>query len=444
VSQNLPTITIIGAGLGGAALAIYLGRRGFPVEVYDLRTDLRHGTFIGPSMNLGLSRRGLMALERLGLAEGALDRAIPMRGRVVHQQDGETSFQPYGGRPEHVINAIQRRDINIALVAAADALDNVRFRFGRRCLEVDKAARTAVFRDEQTGRSENVGYDVLIGADGVFSAVRAWMQRGERADYLQEFLDWGWKELRIPAGPGGSFPFERNAFHLWPRGHSLLFAHPNLDGSFTCSFVLPFEGEPGFSSLTTNDSVLRFFSREFPDLVSLIPDLTEQFCRNPVVNLVTTRTSMWHYGGSIALLGDAAHAVVPFYAQGMNAALEDCAVLDDCIERHPGDWQGAFSEYQSLRRRHTDALAELSKRNFLELSDRVRSPFLRARRFLDIGLSRLLDDRWTTLHSRVTNTCIPYADAVEMARRQDRLLAWTGGSLALLATYGLVWLLRRS
>jgi kynurenine 3-monooxygenase len=443
VSQNSTSITIVGAGLGGAALAIYLGRRGFPVEVYDLRNDPRDGTFIGPSMNLGLSRRGLVALERLGLAGPVLDRAIPMRGRVVHQQDGEMSFQPYGGRAEHVINAIQRRDINVALIAAADALDNVRFRFGQRCLEVDKAARTAVFRDERTLSLESVGYDVLIGADGVFSAVRAWMQRGERADYLQEFLDWGWKELRIPAGPGGSYPFERNAFHLWPRGHSLLFAHPNLDGSFTCSFVLPFEGEPSFSSLATDDAVLRFFAREFPDIFPLVPDLAEQFRRNAVVNLVTTRTSMWHYEGSIALLGDAAHAVVPFYAQGMNAALEDCAVLDDCIERHPGDWQGAFSEYQALRRQHTNALADLSKQNFLELSDRVRSPLLRARRFVDIGLSRLLDDRWTTLHARVTNTCTPYADAVEMARRQDRILGWAGGALALAAVYGLTRLLRR-
>lgn len=438
-----PTITIVGAGLGGAALAIYLGRRGFPVEVYDLRADPRSGTFTGPSMNLGLSRRGIAALEPLGLAGTVVSKAIPMRGRVVHGPEGELSFQPYGGRPEHGINAIQRRDINLALIEAADALPNVRFLFGRRCLEVDKAGRRAVFLDEQTGRQEAVEYDVLIGADGVFSAVRHWMQRGERADYRQEFLDWGWKELRIPPGPGGSFRFEKNAFHLWPRGHSLLFAHPNADGSFTCSFVLPFAGEPGFDTLASDEAVLGFFSREFPDIVPLVPDLAEQFRRNPIVKLVTTQTSQWHYQGSIALLGDAAHAVVPFYAQGMNAALEDCAVLDECVARHGDDWEGAFSEYQALRRQHTDALAELSKQNFLELSDRVRSPLLRARRWVDTGLSRLLEDRWMTLHSRVTNTCTPYADAVALARRQDRILGWAGAGLALLAAFGVGRLLRR-
>jgi kynurenine 3-monooxygenase len=436
-------ITIVGAGLGGAALAVYLGRRGFPVDVYDLRGDPRGGSFTGPSMNLGLSRRGIAALERLGLAGEVLAKGIPMQGRVVHGPRGELSFQPYGGRPEHVINAIQRRDINVSLIAAADALDNVRFHFERRCLEIDRDARAATFRDERTGVRAVAPYDVLIGADGVFSVVRHWMQRGERADYSQEFLDWGWKELRIPPGPGGSCRFERNAFHLWPRGHCLLFAHPNADGSFTCSFVLPFQGEPSFASLASDEAVAGFFARDFPDIVPLVPDLAEQFRRNPVVKLVTTRTSQWHYQGSIALLGDAAHAVVPFYAQGMNAALEDCAVLDDCVARHGDDFATAFAEYQALRRRHTDALAELSKRNFLELSDRVRSPLLRARRWIDIGLSRLLDDRWTTLHSRVTNTCTPYADAVEQARRQDRILGWAGAGLALLAAAGVIRRLRR-
>jgi kynurenine 3-monooxygenase len=435
-------ITIVGAGLGGAAMAIYLGRRGFTVDVYEHRGDPRAGSFSGPSMNLGLSRRGIEALARLGLAEAMVGQAIPMLGRVVHDRDGRVSHQPYGGRSGQVIHAIQRREIGVGLIAAADALDNVRFVFDRRCLEIDKGLKTATFRDERSRRQEIVPYRVLIGADGVFSTVRHWMQRGERADYQQEFLDWGWKELRIPPGPGGAFPLEKNAFHLWPRGSCLLFAHPNRDGSFTCSFVLPFEGEPSFASLASGGEVTRFFAATFGDIAPLIPDLAEQFARNPIVKLVTTRTSQWHHRGDIVLVGDAAHAVVPFYAQGMNAALEDCAVLDDCIARHGGDWEGAFAEYQELRRGHADALAEVSKQNFLELADRVRSPLLRARKRLDLWLSRRLDDRWTTLHARITHTCIPYADAVALARRQDRILGWVGAGLALLAASAVFYLLR--
>lgn len=437
-------VAVVGAGLGGTMMAIYLARRGYAVDVYERRPDLRETNTPGPSMNLGLSRRGIDSLDRVGLADKILSLGIPMLGRVVHDADGGTVFQPYGRDPSQVIHALKRNDINRVLLEELGRYDNVRLGFERRCLAFDRDAGTARFRHEVTGEETTESADFWVGADGVFSGVRQAMQRKERADFTQEFLDWGWKELRIPAGPGGSFRLEKNAFHLWPRGGSMLFAHPNPEGTFICSLVLPFEGETSLGSLDRRERVLAYFERTYPDLVPLIPDLAEQFLANPVVSLVSIRTSPWFYRDRMVLLGDSAHAVVPFYAQGMNAAFEDCAVLDECLGRHPDDRAAAFAEYQDLRKRHTDALAEMSKENFRELRDRVRSPWLRARRKVDAVLGKALADRWVPLHARVTNTSIPYADALEMSRRQDRLLAWTGLGLALATAFTVAGALSRT
>lgn len=431
---------VVGAGLGGTMMAVYLARRGMAVDLYELRPDLRRNDIPGPSMNLGLSRRGIESLERLGLADVVLALGIPMRGRAVHVGD-QIVHQPYGRSSQQVIHALKRNDINRVLLDAASATGNVSFHFRHRCLGLDRESRTARFRNEETGEEIAAAADFWVAADGVFSAVRRAVQREQRADYEQEFLDWGWKELRIPPGPGGSFLLEKHAFHLWPRGGSMLFAHPNHDGSFTCSLVLPFQGEHSLESLADRERALDFFGRTYPDLVPLVPDLAEQFLANPVVNLVTVRTSPWFFGDAVVLLGDSAHAVVPFYAQGMNAAFEDCAVLDACLGRHPGDRAAGFAEYQALRKRHTDALAEMSKQNFLELRDRVRSPWSRARRKIDAVLGAVLADRWLPLHARVTNTSISYADALEMERRQDRMLLWAGVGLFLIMAVAMIGLL---
>lgn len=425
-------------------MAIYLARRGYQVDVNERRPDIRETDVPGPSMNLGLSRRGIESLERLGLAEAVLALGIPMTGRVIHDSGGGITCQPYGRTASQVIHAVKRNDINRVLLDAASRFDNVRLNFRHPFLALDRESGTATLRHEATGEQVEVKADFLVGADGVFSLVRQAMQRGLRADYHQEFLDWGWAELRIPAGPDGAFSFEKNAFHLWPRGGSMLFAHPNRDGSFTCSLVLPYSGEASFDSLADPERVISFFSRVFPDVVPLVPDLAEQFLAHPVVPLVTIRTSHWFFGDRVVLLGDSAHAVVPFYAQGMNAAFEDCAVLDACLERHSGSRAAAFAEYQGLRKRNTDALAEMSKQNFLELRDKVRSPWLRARRRLDLVLGKLLAERWSTLHAKVTNTSTPYADALKLSRRQDRLLAWTGVGLAVTALGVLLGALSRA
>jgi kynurenine 3-monooxygenase len=430
---------VVGAGLGGAMVSLYLARLGYEVEVHERRPDIRKSDSPGPSMNLGLSLRGIEALQRVGLAERVLALSIPMAGRMVHDLRGGTRFEPYGRDRTQVIHAIKRNDINAVLLDAAASYGNLGLRFERRCLRLDRESGTAIFRHEATGEETQDRADFWVGADGLFSPVRWSMQRGLRADYCQEYLDWGWKELRIPPGREGRFQLAPNVFHLWPRGGCMLFAHPNLDGSFTCSFVLPFSGAKSFETLSDPDRVLTFFAETFPDIVSLVPDLGEQFLARPIVPLATIRTSPWFYADRVVLLGDSAHAVVPFYAQGMNAAFEDCAVLSACLARHRGERAAAFQEYQTLRQRNTDALAEISKQNFLELRDKVRSPWLRTRRRLDLLLSKLLADRWSSLHAAVTNSSIPYAEALERARRQDHALAWTGAGLALV---GLAALLR--
>lgn len=414
-------VGIVGAGLGGAMIALYLARRGFEVSIFERRGDLRRSSTAIASMNLGLSRRGIEALERVGLLDEVLALAIPMHGRVIHRLDGTTHFQPYGKDRWQVIHAIGRSDINLVLVEAVAALPNVTLHFDTRCVGLERDTATLKLQHVDAAEPTAQSFDFVVGTDGVFSKLRPWMQRGRRADFSREYLSWGWKEIRVPPGPGGSYQLEKHAFNLWPRGDSLLFAHPNRDGSFTCSLVMPYRGEVSFEALETGD-VEAFFRRRFPDLVPLIPDLVDQFHDRPILDLVGTKTSPWSYRDRVVLLGDAAHGVVPFYAQGMNAAFEDCAVLDQAIARHPDDLARAFTEYEAARKPNTDALAEMSKNNFIELRDTVRSPGLRLRKLLDQTLHRLLGPLWMPLHARVTNTTVPYAEALAMERRQKKIL----------------------
>lgn len=433
-TKTLPNVVIVGAGLAGTFLAILLGQRGFDVTVYDRRSPYRRDTAGGgPSMNLGLSKRGITALTAIGLIDQIMAMTIPMRGRMIHTLDGKRKFQPYGKDDSQAIYAIKRDNLNIALMDAGDALPNVRFFFDKRCVRLDKECGTISFHDEQTGEQLSVTADLIVGADGIFSTVRQQMQRGERADYLQEFLDWGWKELTIPPAPDGVCKLEQNMFHLWPRGNCMIFAHPNLDGNFCCSCLLPFRGAPSFASLNDHDSVQAFFQTTFSDIVPLAPTLVDDFLNNPIVPLMSIRTSQWYYKDRVVLIGDACHAVFPFYAQGMNAAFEDGLILSECLDRHPHDWRSAFAEYQALRKRNTDALADMSRENFLELRDKVRSPLFRARKTLDTALSKLFPQAWMPLHAIVTHTTIPYAEALARSRRQETLVKWMGVGAALLA-----------
>lgn len=416
-----PTLTIFGAGLAGALAAVRLARLGFRVELYERRPDPRvRGAERGRSINLAMSERGIAALREVGLDGRALGEAIPMRGRLMHPVSGGLVYQPYGPRGEQAINSISRAGLNELLIDAAEREPSVRIHFARRCVGVDLDARQAEVRDERTGEVARIPYEVCLGADGAFSAVRSAMQKRERQDYSQSYLPHGYKELTIPPAAGGGWRIEKHALHIWPRRSYMMIALPNADGSFTVTLFAPYDGPDGFGAVRTDDDVRAYFTQRFPDAVPLMPTLLEDFRANPVGSLVTVRCWPWTVGGSVALMGDAAHAVVPFYGQGMNASFEDVSVLGRCVEESPDDLEGAFSRYEIARKEHCDALAQLALDNYVEMRDRVGSPaFLRRKRW-EQRLARWFPRRFLPLYSMVSFTTIPYADAVRRAEAQDR------------------------
>ncbi len=419
--------TVVGSGLAGSLMAIYLAKRGYGVTLYERNDDMRDRPVPrGRSINLALSRRGLDALAEVGLADRLLDLAIPMRGRMMHAVDGKLTFQPYGVRDDQVIYSISRGALNTALLNRAETFENVDIHFNHKCVGADLRATTLDFEDTKTGRTKTVDAEVVVAADGAFSAVRKQIQMLDRSDYSQEFLTHGYKELTIPPFPDGSFALDKNCLHIWPRHDFMLIALPNLDGSFTCTLFLAFEGEKSFAALKTEEDVRRFFVTHFPDVVPLMPTLLDDFTHNPTGSMVTVRCRPWHYLDRFALVGDAAHAVVPFYGQGMNASFEDCSVLDECLDAHGEDLWTAFREYGARRKPNTDALSRLAYANFLEMRAKVASPAFLFKKKIEGLLTTWFPDRFIPLYTMVTFTRIPYAEAAERARKQDRMLFAAG------------------
>ena len=413
---------LIGSGLAGGLLAAYLGRRGYDVDLYERRADPREGNIVGGrSINLALSTRGIHALEQLGIADEVLRHAIPMRGRMIHDKSGDLHFAPYDVDPTKWINSIGRAALNTTVIEAAQRYSNVRVHFNHRCTDADLDTPTVELETEN-GQLTAQG-DAVIGLDGAFSAVRQSMQRRMGTfQYDESYLAHGYKELTIPPGPDGSWRMEKNALHIWPRKSFMMIALPNPDGSFTCTLFWEFEGPRSFATTKTDDDVRRFFDEEFPDAVALMPTLLEDFKQNPTGSLVTIRCAPWFYQDKVALVGDAAHAVVPFYGQGMNAAFEDCVVLDDCLEKFQDNRERAFSEYCVKRKENTDALADLAIGNFIEMRDKTASHAFRAKKKLDQLLEASLPGIYLPLYTMVTFTRIPYAEAARRARLQDRIV----------------------
>jgi len=413
---------LIGSGLAGGLLAAYLGRRGYDVDLYERRADPREGNIVGGrSINLALSTRGIHALEQLGIADEVLRHAIPMRGRMIHDKSGDLHFAPYHVDPTKCINSIGRAALNTTVIEAAQRYSNVRVHFNHRCTDADLDTPTVELETEN-GQLTAQG-DAVIGVDGAFSAVRQSMQRKMGTfQYDESYLAHGYKELTIPPGPDGSWRMEKNALHIWPRKSFMMIALPNPDGSFTCTLFWEFEGPRSFATTKTDDDVRRFFDEEFPDAVALMPTLLEDFKQNPTGSLVTIRCAPWFYQDKVALVGDAAHAVVPFYGQGMNAAFEDCVVLDDCLEKFQDNRERAFSEYCVKRKENTDALADLAIGNFIEMRDKTASHAFRAKKKLDQLLEASLPGIYLPLYTMVTFTRIPYAEAARRARLQDRIV----------------------
>jgi kynurenine 3-monooxygenase len=418
---------LIGSGLAGGLLAAYLGRRGYDVDLYERRADPREGNIVGGrSINLAISTRGIHALEQIGIADEALQHAIPMRGRMIHPAGAgaRTIFSPYDVDPKKCINSIGRAALNTTVIEAAQRYSNVRVHFNHKCTDVDLEAPTAHLETEDakvTGHG-----DAIIGVDGAFSAVRKSMQRKiANFQYDESYLAHGYKELTIPPGRDGSWRMEKNALHIWPRKSFMMIALPNPDGSFTCTLFWEFEGPRSFATTKTDADVRRFFDEEFPDALPLMPTLREDFRENPTGTLVTIRCAPWFYYDKVCLLGDAAHAVVPFYGQGMNAAFEDCVVLDECLEKFPDNRQRAFSEYFSRRKENTDALADLAIGNFIEMRDKTASKTFRAKKKVDHLLEAALPGIYLPLYTMVTFSRMPYTAAAKRARAQD-LLVYTG------------------
>ncbi|MGB8986939.1 MAG: NAD(P)/FAD-dependent oxidoreductase [Candidatus Sulfotelmatobacter sp.] len=416
-------VTLIGAGLNGPLLAILLMRRGFSVEIYERRSDMRRVHIsAGRSINLALSTRGIHALQQAGLWEKMRGITIPMKGRMMHSIAGELTFQPYGKNETEVIHSISRAELNIALMNAAEE-QGATIHFHQRCIGCDFKTREIRVRNEDTSEETNRKTEVLIGCDGAASVLRAEMLKLCHFNFSQQYLDYGYKELTIPAGPNGKPLLEPNALHIWPRGNHMLIALPNIDGTFACILFLPFEGADSFARLITEADIIRFFEERFPDANRLMPQLAENYAANPTGSMVTVKCSPWHIHGRALLLGDAAHAIVPFFGQGINCGFEDCSYLVELLDRYNADWTRVFAEFEKGRKVNTDAIADMAIDNFTEMRDRVAdSQFLFTKK-LELALEARYPTLFVPKYAMVTFHRIPYSVALARGAVQERILS---------------------
>jgi kynurenine 3-monooxygenase len=415
-------ITLVGAGLNGPLLAILLGQRGFAVEIYERRPDMRRVRMsAGRSINLALSTRGIHALQQAGLWERMRSIIIPMKGRMMHSVAGELTFQPYGKNEAEVINSISRAELNIALINAAEE-HGANIHFNRRSTGYDLKTGALRVRNEETGEETTRETGVVIGCDGSASAIRAEMFKLSRFNFSQQYLDYGYKELTIPASSNGKHLLETHALHIWPRGNHMLIALPNIDGTFACILFLPFEGTDGFAGLTTKEQVIRFFESRFPDAVPLMPHLADNYFANPTGTMVTIKCSPWHVEGRAMLLGDAVHAIVPFFGQGINCGFEDCTCLVELLERYGADWPRVFAEFEKERKVNTDAIADMAIENFTEMRDRVADSRFLFRKKVELALEAKYPQLFVPKYAMVTFHRIPYSVALARGVVQDRML----------------------
>jgi len=427
MSRNPRTVTLIGAGLNGPLLALGLLRRGIKVEIYERRPDMRSvSASAGRSINLALSTRGIHALSQAGLWSGMQDIIIPMKGRMMHSLNSDLTFQPYGKDETEVIYSISRSALNIALMNAAEA-QGATIAFGQRCMGMNLKTGMLQLRDESTGALAPLETEVVVGCDGSASAIRSEMLKLPRFNFSQQYLDYGYKELTIPAGPNGAHRLEANALHIWPRGSYMLIALPNIDGTFACILFLPFEGSNSFAQLTTHAAVLDFFRSTFPDALALMPDLGENFFANPTGTMATVKCSPWHVEGRALVLGDAAHSIVPFFGQGINCGFEDCTCLLELLDQEGADdprpgWQRIFAKFEAARKINTDAIADMAVENFVEMRDRVADPRFLFRKKVELALESKFPQLFVPKYAMVTFHRIPYVTALKRGAVQDRLL----------------------
>ena len=420
-------ILIIGAGLCGSLLALRLAQRGFKVDVYESRPDLRTVDIsAGRSINLALSDRGLKALRLCGMEEKAREICIPMYGRLMHDREGNTFSSNYSGRENEYINSISRGDLNAILLDEAEKHENVTIHFNKKCKNVDIENKIAHFKDYKTKEEFSIEAAVIFGADGAGSSLRKSYisERKFLFSYSQNYLNHGYKELEIPADTSGKHQISKEHLHIWPRGDFMLIALPNMDGSFTVTLFLSYdEGEYNFENLTSEEKITAFFEKEFPDALALIPNIKEEFVNNPTGPLGTIKCSPWSYQNKTLLIGDSSHAIVPFYGQGMNASFEDVFVLDEILNQDLKDWKSIFKTYQKIRKKDTDAIADLAIDNFHEMKDHVANPLFKEKRKIEMDLEKTFPKQYSSKYSLVTfNENIGYYEALKRGRAQDKAL----------------------
>lgn len=426
-------IIIAGAGLVGSLLSVYLSKKGYRVDVYDRNPDPREPTEenrAGKAFNLTLCDRGFKALDEVGIGDFIRSISVPAYGRFVHSEHGELAFQPYGNNSE-ALYSILRSDMSRAMVDFAAHQPNVEFHFHEKCVGLGLAPLEVEFKNMRTGVQRREKAHLLLGADGAFSGVRTYLQRFHRVSYAQDFLDQGYKELNVPATASADWVAEKNVLHMWPRGRYMLLGFPNLDGSFTCSLHMPFEGSVSFASLQTESDVNNFFKEKFPDVIDHIPNLVEEFNRCPPNPMVMVKCSPWTLQGKVALIGDAAHVLYPYYGQGANAGFEDCSVLMECLEKFGADWKTVFSEYEQRRKPNMDAISEMVVEHYVEIRDLLGDPKFLLRKALERKINQMFPDRYTPLYSMIAFTCMPYVEALRIDREQRSMIDYLMNTAAI-------------
>lgn len=421
-TMSKKNVAVIGAGLVGSLHAILLAKKGMTVDVFERRPDLRKAEVIGGrSINLALSNRGFKALEMAGIADEIRSISIPMYGRKMHDLEGNLTYQPYG-KDDEAIYSVSRGGLNQKLMNLADDYENIQYRFNHRCEDIDLEKNTIFFEDTNSGKEEHYTYDHIFGTDGAFSAVRGRLQKTPMFNYSQGYLSHGYKELVIPPNEDGTHRIDKNCLHIWPRGKFMLIALPNLDGSFTVTLFFPMKGETSFESIKTKEDVMKFFNETFPDAVPHMPTLESDYFENPTSTLVTVRCEPWNYEDKVLLMGDAAHAIVPFYGQGMNSGFEDTSVFSEMYDEQSADMLKLFEDYSERRVPDGNAIADLALYNYIEMRDLAGDKDFLLRKKIERKFSDLYPDKWMPLYSQVTFSHIRYSEALAAGERQRKIM----------------------
>ncbi len=415
-------VTIVGAGLVGSLWAVYLSKAGYKVKIFERREDIRRADIsAGKSINLALSDRGFKALDAVGVGDLIREIASPMPGRMMHDLEGNLTFQAYG-KEGQAINSVSRGGINARMMDIAEKVGGAKIFYSMKCTGADLEGGICHFENTNTGEKTSIKSDLIFACDGAFSAVRYnAMQKLDRFNYSQMYIEDGYREILLPANEDGSYKLEKKALHIWPRGRFMLIALPNEDGSFTCTLFMPFEGEKSFSQLKSRADVDDFFKETFPDFYTMMPNIGEAWEDHPLSSLAITRCFPWHHG-KMALMGDAAHATVPFYGQGMNAGFEDCTVMNDLMIKHNHDWDKILEEYSAFRKPDGDGLQDLSLHNYHVMRDHVADPRFLLQKRIEARFSERHPDKWMPLYSMTTFSDIRYSVAWEEGQRQQKIM----------------------